>query len=177
MYNRMWSPPPPPANLTHRNNAEILSYKPWRPKGCFHCEIIINVLVNSFRLIWLLMAWIYGHYIYFLFFIAGTVVIRQNQTSVDVRFWRIKTVPAHTDCTVYFSSLFLTCCTFFQALVSEGGSRPERLKFDSVSLYTCLDFFISFVPCPRQMLDLSRKDPRGQGHQLACLSLTLLARS
>ena len=27
-------------------------------------------------------------------FSAGTVFIRQNMTSADVRFWRIKTVPA-----------------------------------------------------------------------------------
>ena len=33
-------------------------------------------------------------YKYFESFSAGTVFIRQNLTSVDVRFWRIKTVPA-----------------------------------------------------------------------------------
>ena len=40
------------------------------------------------------MLWVYGHYKYFNSFSAGTVFIRQNLTSVDVRFWRIKTVPA-----------------------------------------------------------------------------------
>ena len=29
-------------------NAEIFVYKPWRPKGLFQFEIIINILVSSF---------------------------------------------------------------------------------------------------------------------------------
>ena len=35
-------------------NAEILSYKPWGPMCFFQFEIIINVLVSSFRSIWVL---------------------------------------------------------------------------------------------------------------------------
>ena len=34
------------------------------------------------------------YFILFNLFRAGTVLIRQNLTSVDVRFWRIKTIPA-----------------------------------------------------------------------------------
>ena len=32
-------------------NAKIFLYKPWRPKGFLQFEIIINVLVSSFRFI------------------------------------------------------------------------------------------------------------------------------
>ena len=34
-------------------------------KGFFQFEIIINVLVSSFRFIWIPMLWVYGHYKYF----------------------------------------------------------------------------------------------------------------
>ena len=37
---------------------------------------------------------VYSHYTYVNPFSAGTVFIRQNLTSADVRFWRIKTIPA-----------------------------------------------------------------------------------
>ena len=48
--------------------------------------------------------WVYyGHYKYFISFSAGTVFIRQNLTSTDVRFWCIKTVPALKGCTVKYA--------------------------------------------------------------------------
>ena len=65
-------------------NTELILYKPWRSKGLFQFEIIINVLVSSFRFIWIPMLWVS----------AGNVCKRQNLTSTDVRFWRIKTLPA-----------------------------------------------------------------------------------
>ena len=37
--------------LTLHYNAEIVVYKPWRPKGFCQFEIIINVLVRSVRFI------------------------------------------------------------------------------------------------------------------------------
>ena len=40
-------------------NAEIFLYKPLRPKCFFQFEIIINVLVSSFRFIWIPMLWVY----------------------------------------------------------------------------------------------------------------------
>ena len=49
--------------------------------------------LGSFQCIWILMLWVYGHYKYFNYFSAGSVFRRQNQTSTDVRFWRIKTIP------------------------------------------------------------------------------------
>ena len=57
----------------------------------FLFKIIINVLVGSFRFIWIPMLWVYDHNKYLNYFRAGTVFIRQILTSVDVRFWRIKT--------------------------------------------------------------------------------------
>ena len=60
----------------------------------FQFVIIINFLVSSFRFIWIHMVWVYGHYKYCNSFSAGTDFMRQNLTSTDVRFWRIKTLPA-----------------------------------------------------------------------------------
>ena len=57
--------------------AELFVFKPWRPKGYFLFEIIINVLVISFWFIWIPMLWVYDHYKYFNSFNAGTVFIRQ----------------------------------------------------------------------------------------------------
>ena len=63
------------------------------PNGFFQFEIIIHVLVSPFRFLWIPMLWVYGH-TYFNSHSAGIVFLRQNLTSTDVRFWRIKTVPA-----------------------------------------------------------------------------------
>ena len=84
--------------------------KPWKPKGIFPFEIIINVLVSSFCFIWIPMLWVCGHYEYFKSFSAGIVFRRQNLTSVDVRFWRLKTVPElkGLNKTVKIKQLFLT---------------------------------------------------------------------
>ena len=75
-------------------NAEICSDKPWKPKGFSQFEITINFLVCSFSVIWIPMLWVYGHYNYFNSVSTGIDFIRQNPTSVDVRFWRMKTIPA-----------------------------------------------------------------------------------
>ena len=40
------------------------------------------------------MLWIFGHYKYFYSHSVGIHFRRQNLISTDVRFWRIKTVPA-----------------------------------------------------------------------------------
>ena len=59
-----------------------------------HSKITLNVLVSSFRFIWIPMLLVYDRYKYFNSFSAGINFIRQNLTSTDVRFWRIKTIPA-----------------------------------------------------------------------------------
>ena len=79
-------------------NAALSLNKSWRPKGFFQFEIIVNVLVISFRFIWIPMLQPLQIYI---FFIAGTVFLRQNLTSTYVRFWRMKIL--HTQ---LFNSLF-----------------------------------------------------------------------
>ena len=63
-------------------------------KGFSKFEIIVNVLVRSFRFIRIPMLWVFGYYECIYSFGAGTDFIRQNLTSTDVRFCRIKTVPA-----------------------------------------------------------------------------------
>ena len=42
-------------------SSEIFLYKPWRPKDFIQFEIVINVLVSSFRFIWIPMLWVYDH--------------------------------------------------------------------------------------------------------------------
>ena len=66
---------------------EIFFFKPRGLRGFFQLEIIINVLV------WIPMLWVYDHYNFCNTFNATTVFRRQNLTFVDVRFWRVKTVP------------------------------------------------------------------------------------
>ena len=36
---------------------------------------------------------VYDHYYYFYFYSVGIDFSRQNMTSVDVRFWRLKSIP------------------------------------------------------------------------------------
>ena len=47
-----------------------------------HFEIIINILVSSFRFIWIHMLWVYGHYKYFTLPVGGS--------TLDVRIWRLQ---------------------------------------------------------------------------------------
>ena len=63
-------------------------------KGFFQFEIVRYFLVSSFCFTWIPMLWVYGHYIYFYSYSAGINFRRQNLTTTDVRFWRLKSVPA-----------------------------------------------------------------------------------
>ena len=62
--------------------------------GFFQFEIIMNVLVSSFRFIWIPMLWVYDLKTYFKPHSAGNDFSRQNLASTDVRFWRLKSIPA-----------------------------------------------------------------------------------
>ena len=75
-------------------SAEIFFYTPWKPKGYFQFESILNVLVCFFWFIWMPMLWVYGSYKYVYSYSAGIVIRRQHLTSTDVRFWRLKLIPA-----------------------------------------------------------------------------------
>ena len=48
------------------------------------------------------LLWVYGHYKCVNYSSAGIVLILQNLKSADVRFWRIKTVPALKGLISYF---------------------------------------------------------------------------
>ena len=65
-------------------------------KVFFQFEIITNVLVSFSCFIWIPMLWVYGYYKSFYIYSAGVVddLRRQNLTSTDVRFWRLKSIPA-----------------------------------------------------------------------------------
>ena len=75
---------------------EALNYfvKNIATKGFFQFEIIINVLVTSSCFIWIPMLLVYAHFKYVYFYSAGIDFGRQNLTSTDVRFWRLKAIPA-----------------------------------------------------------------------------------
>ena len=55
----------------------------------FNLTRSLNVLVTSSRFIWIPMSWVNYHYDVYTSLSAGTDYL----TSMDVRFWRIKTVP------------------------------------------------------------------------------------
>ena len=75
----------------NHHRAELISYKIWRPKGVFQFEIIITVLLSSFRFIWIPMLWIYSRYKYVYSHSAGIDFRRQILTSkVDPRTVRVK---------------------------------------------------------------------------------------
>ena len=76
------------------SGAEIFLNKQWRSKVFFQFDILINILVSFFRSIWIPMLWVYGQSKYFYFYSAGIVFSRQNLPSRDVRFWRLKSIPA-----------------------------------------------------------------------------------
>ena len=54
-------------------NTQLL--KQWRSTSFFKFEILIDVLVISFRFIWIPMLWVYGHYKYLNSLSAGIVLI------------------------------------------------------------------------------------------------------
>ena len=89
--------PQEPCNHFNPYNAELILYKPWRLKGFSKFEIIINILVSSsgsFEYI------CYGSTTFrniLILSVRGPSLLRQNLTSTDVRFWRIRTVPAMMD--------------------------------------------------------------------------------
>ena len=62
----------------------------------FQFEIIINSLVSSFCFIWIPLLWVYGHYKYLHSYSAWVYFRRQNLTSIDVRFWRLKSISTFT---------------------------------------------------------------------------------
>ena len=76
-------------------NAEIILYITMETKGVFQFETTRNVLVSSFCFIWIPMLWVWGYYKYFYSYSAGIDFSRQNLTSTDVRFWRLKSIPAN----------------------------------------------------------------------------------
>ena len=74
---------------TSFKSAEI---KTKRPTGFFQFQIIIPVLVSSFRFIWIPMLWVYGHYKYFtlsvrisISFSAGIDLFQCGYRSLSVR--------------------------------------------------------------------------------------------
>ena len=63
----------------------LFVYKPWRPKEFFKFEmIIINILLSTFRFIWIPMLWVYDLIIF--------VILSVRGSPLDVRIWRLQTL-------------------------------------------------------------------------------------
>ena len=128
--------------LSHFNpyNAEIFLYKLWRPKDFFQFEIIINVLVSSFRFIWIPMLWCHGCTA-----IINVLILSTWGPSLYVKIWRMKTVPALKGLNLVVmwsgdkskSFSFTTYVYRCQILMYKDGPRAERVNayFSVKSLY------------------------------------------
>ena len=122
-------------------NAERFVYKLWMTKGFLNLRFIRNVFVSSFRFIWIHILWAHGHYKYFTFFSEEIDSRRQNITSIDVRFWRLKSVPALEGSNeIWFNDSCLWLCWFnvgpaLQTVANLKPSQAERLMFASTSTY------------------------------------------
>ena len=88
---------------------ELFLYKPWRTKDFIKFEYIINVLASSFWFIWISLLWVYDLWKYFYSYSVGIDFSRQNLTSTDVRFWRLKLIPNPLRMKAY---LFKVRCTY-----------------------------------------------------------------
>ena len=83
----------------------------------FQFEIIINVLVRSFRFIWIPMLWVYGHEKYVYSHSAGIDFSRQNLTST---FWRLKSIRRQILTTkVHLRTVRVNQCCYNAGLPSE----------------------------------------------------------
>ena len=69
-------------------------------------ETIIKVFVRSFWLIWIPMLWVYSLYKYVYSYSAGIDISRQNLTSTDVRFLRLKSIPENAFLTLIANTTF-----------------------------------------------------------------------
>ena len=98
-------------------NAELFFVQTMQTKGFVQFEIIINVLATYFWFIWIPMLWVYDRNTYFTSFSAGIVFIRQNLTSTDGRFWRIKTVPALKGLIFCKTRIFLAIRVLHQIII------------------------------------------------------------
>ena len=73
--------------------AELFLLKSYRPN---FFEIIINVLIRNFRLIWIPVLWDQNQYQYFNCFSAGIFFIRQNLTSTESQIAHAKILKLST---------------------------------------------------------------------------------
>ena len=58
----------------------------YKQRGHFQFEIIINILVRSFRFIWIPLLWVYGQYKYFTLSACSA-----RESALDIRIWRLMT--------------------------------------------------------------------------------------
>ena len=84
-------------------NDEIFLRKPCRPMNCFQFEIIINVLVSSFRLIWIPMLWVCGPLWIFQFFQCRDRLYTFESYVYRRQILKYKLVPALKELIIIFA--------------------------------------------------------------------------
>ena len=106
-------------------------YKTWRPKGLFHFEIAINILVSSFRFISIPTLWVYGHYTF--------LIISVRRPSVDVKIGRLclKTFPTLKGLmitTIPANTKHSFCITYVQIRPNVFHVSPTLYKWYTIVL-------------------------------------------
>ena len=129
----------------------------------FQFEIIMNVLVSSFRFIWIPMLWVYGHYKDFYSYMGGVDFRRQNLTSTDVRFWRLKSIPALQG--VRFPYLSKRYAAYY--VLNEVKTLWKYSSFPRfVSLKSLLIGNYHYLTVTKQSLKQSQHDRQKRTHNL-----------
>ena len=116
----------------------------------FQSEIIVNVLVSSFRFIWIPILWVYGQYNFFNSFSAEIVFKRQNLTSVDVRFCKKMKPVRHPTKFPLFQLVYVKSSIgqwtiviyHWDFIVTSAGDYTARLLF---SMYLLRFLLMSIV--------------------------------
>ena len=135
-------------------------------KRFFQFEIIKNGVDSSFLFIWIPMLWVYGHYKYFNFFSAWTAFKRHNLTSADIRFWRVKTVPALKGYQQYSCSHDL----WEKCYLSAGYVTATLTKPDAICNLLCAGYYI-FTHMSRSLIQIKRAASDCNIHTLTYISV------
>ena len=117
-------------------SADILLYKPWRPKCFFQFYIILNVLVSSFWFIWISMLCVYKTATMrnmFTFNVRGSIF--------NVRIWRLQTfkVDPHA---ARILELLEPCIRFRAGQINRNITKFDLIIFGGYWVNSKLDMSI-----------------------------------
>ena len=111
-----------PAEIFYWNHKDqICFFSVWNHNKCLS--------YSSFRFSWIPMLWVYGHYMFYSFS-SGIDLGGHNLTSIDVRFWRLKSVPALEELLLCKRRRPTSCRRFVLA----GGAPKKKDKINQPPL-------------------------------------------